>query len=94
MSINNKLRKFARENLVLRRDKSELDQIKKSVGSLISYLESELSEEVKCVRKFGSYDRNTILPRNYDYASDIDLLIVFNDDQHTHQTYLNKIKKR
>lgn len=42
--------------------------------------------------RFGSSTRGTILPRSMDEESDIDYMIVFNDNTATPQTYLNRLK--
>jgi hypothetical protein len=41
---------------------------------------------------FGSNTRYTMLPRKYDYKSDIDYMVVFNNTGYQPQTYLNKLK--
>ena len=42
--------------------------------------------------RFGSSSRGTILPRSMDEQSDIDYMIVFNENNATPQTYLNRLK--
>lgn len=42
--------------------------------------------------RFGSSTRGTILPRSMDKHSDIDYMIVFNDNSATPQTYLNRLR--
>lgn len=42
--------------------------------------------------RFGSSTRGTILPRSMDEQSDIDYMIVFNENNATPQTYLNRLK--
>lgn len=42
--------------------------------------------------RFGSSTRGTILPRSMDEHSDIDYMIVFNENNATPQTYLNRLK--
>ena len=41
---------------------------------------------------FGSYSRNTMLPRSYDPSSDVDYMVVFKNVIYQPQTYLNKLK--
>ena len=55
-----------------------------SICRSLSTLETRLAlfdekSEIKTSYIFGSYDRNTILPRQYDYHSDVDYMIVFKD---------------
>ncbi len=42
--------------------------------------------------RFGSSTRGTILPRSMDEHSDIDYMIVFNENNAIPQTYLNRLK--
>lgn len=43
--------------------------------------------------KFGSYTRDTILPRKIDEHSDVDYMVVFKDSTSKPQTYLDRLKK-
>lgn len=43
--------------------------------------------------KFGSFTRDTILPRYMDEHSDIDYMIVFSDNQLKPQAYLDRLKR-
>lgn len=78
ISINNKLITFAQQELVLGYSSTERDRINGSVGQLQKVLKDKLYNEAREVLPFGSYTRNTILPRKYDSDSDVDLLVVFN----------------
>lgn len=78
MSINNKLITFAQQELVLGYSSIERDRINNSLVQLQKVLKDKLYNEAKEVLIFGSYTRNTILPRRYDSSSDVDLLVVFN----------------
>jgi Second Messenger Oligonucleotide or Dinucleotide Synthetase domain len=42
---------------------------------------------------FGSYTRNTILPRFLDAESDVDYMVVFKESGFTPQTYLDRLKR-
>lgn len=83
MSINNKLVKFASKDLVLARLASEREKIDRSLSHLEDLLLSHFGSDIDEVLRFGSYTRNTILPRKYDAKSDVDLMIVFNSDTGT-----------
>lgn len=52
------------------------------------------SDEIKALEAFGSYKRETILPRQFDEGSDVDYMIVFkntnNYDPETYPTWLKK----
>jgi predicted nucleotidyltransferase len=78
MSINNKLITFAQQELVLAHNDTERDRIKGSLGQLEKVLKDKLPYDIKEFVRFGSFTRNTILPRKYDSQSDVDLMVVFN----------------
>jgi len=77
MSINSKLTQFAQKDLVLGYSDAERIRINNSFSKLEGVLKRNLSGRLKELIRFGSYTRNTILPRSYDPKSDIDLLLVF-----------------
>lgn len=78
MNINNILVKFASQDLILARTSTERTRIDNSLNALESKIKYGFSKDVnKCLR-FGSYTRNTILPRRYDSNSDVDLMVIFN----------------
>src|SRR5690554_4202746 len=95
MNINNKLVKFACKELVLANSATERAKIKLSLVHLESILKRELGSELNSCLRFGSYTRNTILPRKYDINSDIDLMVVFNQPRglYTTGTYRNKLSR-
>lgn len=78
MSINNKLVTFAQNELVLSHDETEREKIKASLGQLEKVLKDKLGNNIKEFVRFGSFTRNTILPRKYDPESDVDLMVIFN----------------
>ena len=75
MNINNKLTNFAQQKLVLAHNDTERDKIKASLSQLEKKLNDKL--DVKQFIRFGSFTRNTILPRDFDPESDVDLMVVF-----------------
>ena len=79
-------------NQLIIRD-SEKDSIKRSFSTLESRLNDCFKDDVEFVRKFGSYHRETILPRDYDISSDVDVLVKFTDKSYKPQTYLNRLKQ-
>lgn len=89
MSVNSYLTNLA-DKLIIRDD--EKNSIKKSYDALEYRLNNYFKDEVGYVSKFGSYQRNTILPRSYDIHSDVDILVRFNDDSYMPQSYLNRLK--
>jgi len=78
MSINSKLVTFAQNELVLSRNETEREKIKASIDQLERILKVKLGNNIKEFVRFGSFTRNTILPRKYDPQSDIDLMVIFN----------------
>ena len=75
MSVNSYLQNLA-SNLVLSHDEKEkittsIDTLKKRLG-FYNFQENILEKNV-----FGSYTRETILPRKYDEKSDIDIIRTF-----------------
>jgi predicted nucleotidyltransferase len=93
ISINNRLSTFAQQELVLGYDDVERERINSSLGQLEKVLKDKLYNEAKTVIRFGSFTRNTILPRRYDSQSDVDLMVVFktNDGTKTPGTYRRNI---
>lgn len=77
MNIANKLTAFAQEELVLSRNDTEREKINGSLQQLEHVLRSKLSTNIREFVRFGSFTRNTILPRKYDPESDVDLMVVF-----------------
>jgi predicted nucleotidyltransferase len=78
MSINNKLSAFAQNELVLSHNETERERIKTSIGQLENILKDRLGNYINEFVRFGSFTRNTILPRQYDPNSDVDLMVIFN----------------
>lgn len=91
MSVNSYLQDLS-SNLVLSQDEKDiitvsLDTLKKRLA-YYSFPESIYEKIV-----FGSYTRETILPRKYDEKSDIDFLVVYSHIYgYKPQTYLNWLK--
>lgn len=90
MSVNSYLTNLA-TNLIIR--DSEKESIKISNSTLETRLKSYFGNEIGFVSIFGSYQRNTILPREYDIYSDIDVMVLFGDTSFKPQTYLNKLRR-
>jgi predicted nucleotidyltransferase len=95
MSINNKLTDFAQRELVLSRDDTERDKIVASLQHLENVLKNKLNTEIREFVRFGSFTRNTILPRRYDSKSDVDLMVVFDTSsgRKTPGTYRQRLQQ-
>ncbi|MBX4268446.1 SMODS domain-containing nucleotidyltransferase [Clostridium estertheticum] len=90
MSVNSYLEKLS-SDLVL--NINEKNSIKTSIETLESRLNYHFNDIIErfC---FGSYTRGTILPRKGDEQSDIDYMIVFNNDnEYTPQTFLRRLRE-
>ena len=74
-------------------DDDEKSSIETSISTLQTRLNNYFLDELKEHFEFGSSTRGTILPRNMDSESDIDYMIVFDDDTYKPQTYLDKLKR-
>lgn len=74
--LNGVIEEFAQRDLVLGWSNDERKRIEASISNLRYWLDKKL--EVSETMVFGSWTRNTILPRKYDESSDIDLMVVFN----------------
>lgn len=94
VSINGRLLQLANEYYI-NYGSTEQKKIDVSVASLISKLKNHFGNEVQNIIEFGSYKRDTILPRRYDDQSDVDLMIIFNHGslQVTPGTYRNYLVK-
>lgn len=66
---------------MLSHNETERENIKGSLGQLEKVLKDRLGNNVKEFIRFGSFTRNTILPRKYDPNSDVDLMVVFNTSE-------------
>lgn len=93
MSINSKLITFAQQELVISHNETEREKINASLSQLEKILKDKLGNSIKEFIRFGSFTRNTILPRKYDPLSDVDLMVVFNTSsvKLTPGTYRQKI---
>lgn len=77
VSINGKLEQLANDYYISY-GTSEQKKIDASVAALKSKLKIHFDNDLLNTVEFGSYKRDTILPRKYDEHSDIDLMIFFN----------------
>lgn len=95
LNINNKLTTFAQQELVLARSAVEREKINGSLSHLEKVIKERLAGQISEIVRFGSYTRNTILPRKFDPYSDVDLLVVFNtmNTHYTPGTYRTKLKQ-
>jgi predicted nucleotidyltransferase len=90
MTVSSYLKNLS-DNAIIR--DQEKESIRTSIVTIKRRLESHFGDKIKDPFIFGSYTRNTIMPRSMDARSDIDYMIVFNDADVTPQSYLNWLKR-
>ncbi len=90
MNVNGYLARISRSAIV--RD-SEKESIQRSFNRLRLLLRRHFKRSIIKQITFGSYSRRTILPRRMDEKSDVDVLIVFQDDGSQPQTYLDRLRR-
>ena len=95
VSIDNYLRTLSYEKYYLKRNSIETTRIDNSIKSLFLNLATEFKSKIRAKSIFGSYDRDTILPRSIDPMSDVDIMVIFNhtDFERTPETYRNWLKE-
>lgn len=72
---------------------TQRESINRSIRTLQSRLSTYFVGELTEHFIFGSYTRDTILPRSMDEQSDVDYIVVFNSNNFKPQTYLDKLKR-
>lgn len=90
MTVNSYLTNLAGQAIIRDTEKSG---IQRSITTLRARLNKHFGADIKRQLIFGSYSRNTILPRSMDERSDIDYLIVFDDVGVQPQALLNRLNR-
>ena len=82
-------------DLFIKYGSAERVDIDKKVQNLKTNINSYFENGVSDILIFGSYKRDTILPRKFDESSDIDILVIFNqaDKEFTPETYRNQLRR-
>jgi predicted nucleotidyltransferase len=94
ISINNYLQNLANQ-LFISYNSTERTKINKSIAAIKYRLNNYFDDKINDIIIFGSYSRGTILPRQFDQNSDIDIMVEFNIDNYetkTPETYRNNLK--
>jgi len=93
-SINSRLQSAA-SDLFIKYGSTEREYIEGKITNLKTNLKDWFGSSISEIIIFGSYKRDTILPRNFDEESDVDILVVFSDAQQeaTPETYRTRLKK-
>jgi len=81
--LNSLLESFAQNELVISWNDPERARIRTSLSTLRSRAKSYFSGDFIGIETFGSWNRNTILPRRYDPSSDVDVMLVFHRDKYS-----------
>lgn len=79
LSVEDELYDYS-QRFYLSKKGPEKPRIDVSIENIKNNLYEEFGERILGIEVFGSYERKTILPREYDNESDIDLLIVFDHE--------------
>lgn len=94
MSINTYLEGIASKLIIKGSEKDSitvsLDTFKKRMNDYFSKHEVVNLKEIKI---FGSYQRDTNLPQSVDYSTDVDIMLVMDNDGATPQTYLDRVRR-
>jgi predicted nucleotidyltransferase len=93
VSIDNYLRELS-SKYYLKDNSAEVNNIEKSIAKLFENLREDMPYLINRRFIFGSYDRDTILPRSIDKDSDVDIMVIFNHTEHerTPETYRSWLK--
>jgi predicted nucleotidyltransferase len=93
-TINYRLQKLA-EELFIKHNSKEREYIDVKIINFKRNIALYFGNQVDEILVFGSFSRSTILPRQFDESSDIDVLIVFNQQRNAYnsETYRNQLKR-
>lgn len=90
MSVQSHLSTTASNAILSDTEKSSIDT---SISTLQTRINLYFGNDVTTHFRFGSSTRGTILPRSMDTESDIDYMIVFDDEESKPQTYVSSLKR-
>lgn len=93
-TINFTLQKIS-NSLFIKYESIEREYINDKISNFQKAIKSYFGSNIEDILVFGSYKRDTILPRKFDENSDIDVLVVFNQAQSefTPETYRRQLKR-
>lgn len=90
MSLNGYLNRLAKVAMVRDLERRQIDL---SVAAIQKRIKMHFGDAVVEQRVFGSYQRKTLLPRFMDESSDVDLMVVFRDDDTKPQTHIERLRR-
>lgn len=93
-TINYRLQRVSAD-FFIKYNSTEREDIDKKVQILKNNIKLYFGNSVSDILIFGSYKRDTILPREFDESSDIDILVIFNqaEKEFTPETYRNQLRR-
>ena len=94
MSINSYLEETA-SNLIIKGNEKESIDVSLNIfkDRMRDYFSKYESVDLKEIKVFGSYQRDTNLPQSVDYGTDVDIMLVMDNDGATPQTYLDRVRR-
>lgn len=90
MTINSYLTNLSNHAIIRDQEKTS---IQRSITTLESRLKAHFGTRLKNSFIFDSYSRGTILPRIMDAQSDVDYMVIFEDDNLQPQSYLDRLRR-
>ena len=95
MSINSYLEETASNLIIKGNEKESIDvSLNTFKDRKRDYFSKYESVDLKEIKVFGSYQRDTNLPQSVDYGTDVDIMLVMDNDGATPQTYLDRVRKQ
>ena len=94
MSINRYLEETASKLIIKGNEKESIDvSLNTFKDRMRDYFSKNESVNLKEIKVLGSYQRDTNLPQSVDYGTDVDIMLVMDNDGSTPQTYLDRVRR-
>ena len=94
MSINRYLEETASKLIIKGNEKESIDvSLNTFKDRMRDYFSKNELVNLKEIKVFGSYQRDTNLPQSVDYGTDVDIMLVMDNDGSTPQTYLDRVRR-
>lgn len=93
MSVRSHLKSVA-NSLYISRDSNEYESIDTSIETIERRLNLYFDNKMEKGVQFGSSTRGTMLPRSADPNSDVDYMVIFNnEDKYKPQTFMDRLRR-
>lgn len=95
MGLNNYLKGLS-SNLYIKPKSPERYKVDRSLSFIIKKLKEDFGDQLLSVDIFGSYKRGTMLPRQFDEFSDVDIMVLFNTGDYNElqpESYRNQLRR-